>query len=152
MGCFEFKKSLEDHGKTLYPDMDNLLNLIDISSPSQNISQRKSSDKLSSETKEYCFSATATEVDGRLKGVYVSKNVFNLSKRALNEAEVSLLSKGLKFVPTPRSVDRAALKHDLEQFGRKLRLAWHFRDDEREFVVEPFKKKSNFNPKKKMLL
>ena len=33
--CFEFKKSLEGHGKTLYPDMDNLLNLIDISSPSQ---------------------------------------------------------------------------------------------------------------------
>jgi len=87
------------------------------------------------------------EVEGRLEGVYVSENVLNISKRKLNEAEVSLLSKGLKFVPTPRFVDKAVLKHDLEQLGRKLRLAWFFRDDERDFVYNSFKKRSNFNPK-----
>ena len=149
--CFDFKASLTEHGRTLDPDMENLINLIDISSPSiQNSpvnSEKTNNENLSSEN-NFCFSDIATEVNGRLKGVYVSKNVFNLSKRVLTEAEVSLLSKGLKFVPTPRSVDRAALKHDLEQFGRKLRLAWHFRNDEREFVIEPFKKRSNFNPKK----
>ena len=70
-----------------------------------------------------------------------------MSKRVLSEAEISLLSKGLKFVPTPSFFDKAALKQDLERFGRKLRLAWHFRDDQREFVFNPFKKKSNFKPK-----
>ena len=53
----------------------------------------------------------------------------------------------MKFVPTTRYVDQAALKQDLEQFGRRLRLAWFFRNDERDFVSDPFKKRSNFNPK-----
>ena len=87
------------------------------------------------------------EENGRLRGVYVSENILNLSKRKLSKAEVSLLSKGLKFVPTPRFVDQAALKQDLERFGRRLRLAWYFRNDESEFVSNPFKQKSNFNPK-----
>ncbi|XP_066911610.1 uncharacterized protein [Clytia hemisphaerica] len=59
--------------------------------------------------------------------------------------------KRLKFIPTPRFVDKAALKNDLERFGRKLRLKWFFRNDERDFVPDQFKKKSNrsknFNPR-----
>ena len=31
-------------------------------------------------------------------------------------------------------------------YGWKLRLMWHFRNDHRDFDVNPFKKKSNFNP------
>ena len=50
-------------------------------------------------------------------------------------------------MPTPRYVDQAALKQDLGRFGRKLRLKWFFRDDERDFVSNPFKKASKFNPK-----
>ena len=91
----------------------------------------------------------AFEKNGRLQGVYVSDNILNLSKRDLSEAEISLLSKGLKFVPTPRYVDQAALKTDLENFGRKLRLAWHFRNENSNFTANPFKSKSNFNPKNK---
>ena len=44
--------------------------------------------------------------NGRLKGFFVSENVVNLSNRKLSKAEVSLLSKGLKFCPTPNSVDK----------------------------------------------
>ena len=36
--------------------------------------------------------------NGRLKGFFVSENVVNLSNHKLSKAEVSLLSKGLKFV------------------------------------------------------
>ena len=39
--------------------------------------------------------------NGRLKGFFVSENVVNLSNRKLSIAEVSLLSKGLKFCPAP---------------------------------------------------
>ena len=89
-------------------------------------------------------------MEGRLEGVFVNDNILNLSKRQLNNAEISILSKGLKFVTTPRFVDQAALKTDLEAFGRKLRLAWHFRNDENNpFEYNPFKKKTNFNPKNK---
>ena len=144
---FDFKKELLEHGRTLFPDIDNLLNLVDISSPvkaSYDIENSKPSRSLS-----YCVSSTASDEGDRLKGVYVSENVLNLSKRVLNQAEVSLLSRGLKFVPTPSFVDKAAIKQDLERFGRKLRLAWHFRGDQREFSYNPFKKKSNFKPKDK---
>ena len=56
--------------------------------------------------------------NGRLKG-------FLVSNRKLSKAEVSLLSKCLRFCPTPNSVDKSVLKDELEKFGRALRLKWH---------------------------
>ena len=56
-------------------------------------------------------------LNGRLKGYFVSNNVFNLSHRKLSKAEVSLLSKVLKFCPTPNTIDKSILKEDLEKFG-----------------------------------
>ena len=62
----------------------------------------------------------ATILNGRLKGKFVSKNVVNLSKRKLSKSEISLLSKGLKFIPTSNTIDKAKLKIELEAFGRML--------------------------------
>ena len=83
----------------------------------------------------------------RIEGKFVSPNVCNLSHRVLTEAEISLLTKGLKFCQTPREIDRSQLKNDLERFGRNLRLRWHFRNCEDNFSVNPFKPKSTFHPK-----
>ena len=85
----------------------------------------------------------------RLEGKFVSSNVINFSRRNLSEAEISLLSKGLKFVPTANKIDRAKLKTELEEYGRKLRLMWHFRNDEKPFSYEKFRPKSTFNPRNK---
>ena len=60
-----------------------------------------------------------------------------------------MLSKGLKFFPTPTSVNKALVKEELECFGRKLRLLWHFRNEESITISNPFKNKSTFNPKGK---
>ena len=68
----------------------------------------------------------AEVIDGRLKGKFVSPNVINSSTRILSKAEISFLSKGSKFIPTPTSVNKALIKEELECFGRKLRLLWHF--------------------------
>ena len=88
--------------------------------------------------------------DNRLEGNFVSKNVINLSQRQLTKSKILLLSKGLKFVPTPNRADKAKLKKELEIFGRKLRLMWHFRNDERIFDCDTkFRRKSTFNPKNK---
>ena len=46
----------------------------------------------------------------RLEGKFVSKNVINLSRINLSRSEISLLSKGLKFVPSANEIDRAKLK------------------------------------------
>ena len=79
-------------------------------------------------------------IDGLLKGKFVSPNVINLSTRILSKAEISLLSKGLKFIPTPISVNKAVIKEELECFGRKLRLLWHFRNEEFVTISNPFKR------------
>ena len=42
---------------------------------------------------------------------------------------MSLLSKGLKFSPTPTDSDKAKLKEDLEAYKRRMRLRWHFRNN-----------------------
>ena len=47
----------------------------------------------------------AEVVDGNLKSKFVSPNVINLSTRIFTKTEVSLLSKGLKLVPFPESVN-----------------------------------------------
>ena len=39
-----------------------------------------------------------------------------------SQSEISLLSKGLKFVPSANKIDQAKLKRELEEYGRKLRL------------------------------
>ena len=44
--------------------------------------------------------------------------------------------------------NKALLREELENFGRKLRLKWSFRNDERQFNINPFKQKSKFNPRK----
>ena len=56
----------------------------------------------------------------------------------------------MKFVPTPLHVDKIRLREELEIFGRRLRLLWHFRDEEdNNTVINPFRPKSKFNPKGK---
>ena len=85
----------------------------------------------------------------RLESKFVNKNVINVSRRNLSSAEISLLSKGLKFVSTANKIDQAKLKRELEECGRKLWLMWHFRNDEKPFSQERFKPISTFNPRNK---
>ena len=59
------------------------------------------------------------------------------------------MSKGLKFVPTANEIDRAKLKTELEEYGRKLQLMWHFRNDDKPFPYEKFRPRSTFNPRNK---
>ena len=41
------------------------------------------------------------------------------------------------------------MQTELEEYGRKLRLTWHFRNDERSFAADTFRPKSSFNPRNK---
>ena len=53
-------------------------------------------------------------------------NVINISSRVLTQAEVSLLSRGLKFCPTPIELDISSVKRDIKEFGRKLKCKAFF--------------------------
>ena len=79
------------------------------------------------------------------------QTVVNLSKRVLTEGEVSLLSKGLKFCPTPEKIDIYSLRQDIKEYVRRVRLKEYFYTDqddvEGEFSSLPaFRKKSNWSP------
>ena len=89
----------------------------------------------------------ASQVGVRLEGKFLSKNVINLSRRNLSALEILLLSKGLKFVPTANKIVRTKLKTELEEYERKLRFMWHFRNDEQSFAAHRFRPKSSFNPR-----
>lgn len=72
--------------------------------------------------------------------------VLNLSRYNLSEHELSLLSKGLKFIPTPKSNNaKNVLLNDFEEFARKLRCKFHF-DTGDNTTIHPFKTKSGYKP------
>ena len=74
------------------------------------------------------------QLNGRLKGYFVSDNVFNLSHRKLGKAEVSVLSKGWKSCPTPNTIV-SILKEYMGKFGGKLGLKLHNCNDNR--ILDP---------------
>ena len=163
--CFNFKSDLISFCETMFEDFENLFNLLSIGgAPSFSKSSVQPTQKQDTFICENTlilnnsFENNFIENDlnnsinhsgSRLKGKFVSPNVFNLSKRQLSESEISLLSKGLEFIPTPKSVNRVKLKEELQVFGRKLRLKWHFRNEESSGTFNPFRRKSKFNPKGK---
>ena len=79
------------------------------------------------------------------------KEVTNLSKVKLSKYELSLLSKGLKFVPTRRNIDLGKLISDLKTWERRMRLKEYFYSEENENNENTedrrFKKKSTWTPK-----
>ena len=87
-------------------------------------------------------------VNGRMKGYFYSKTVFNLSRKILTETEMRVLEKGLGFAPTPTKINEGDLKRDFNEFFRKMRCKWYFRNESTEnFSEKPaFNVKCNWNP------
>ena len=55
--------------------------------------------------------------------------ITNLSNHQLSRDEISLLSKGLIFIPTPRRDHPAKMLQDILLFDRKIRLKYYFYND-----------------------
>ncbi|KAJ8044002.1 hypothetical protein HOLleu_11336 [Holothuria leucospilota] len=79
--------------------------------------------------------------------------VFNVSDLTLTKTEESLLSKGLKFCPTPLALDKLSLQKDLDAFKRRLRLFEYFNagidktSDTHGTEVQKIKNKSTWTPR-----
>ena len=58
-----------------------------------------------------------------------SNGVVNLSNRPLNEEEISLLMRGLKFCPTPPCPDPGQSREDLDALHRRMRLMAFFEEN-----------------------
>ena len=128
---YVFKQELLNFITTCFPDFENIYILGTLKKTfKQNFSELHNSAQVAesisstSEQDNIGENNIAEVIDGRLKGKFVSSNVINLSTRILSKVEISFLSKGLKVIPTPASVNKALIKEELECFGRKLRLLW----------------------------
>ena len=77
------------------------------------------------------------------------ETIFDLSHRVLTDAEIKVLEKGLDFAPIQRKINEPELKQDFNDFCRRMRLKWYFRDETQEFSETPaFSTKSTWNPPK----
>ena len=83
---------------------------------------------------------------------FVSDNAVNISNKVLTQAEISLLSKGLKFCPTPKELDWSAIKRVVKEFCRKIKCKAYF-EGRKDYGVEElsqnfkqFKEKSTWVP------
>ena len=156
LDLFTFSSDLLNYCENFCPDVVNIANLVTLNSPTRSSLEVTNNNDNISDKEEVNLSdsvsdrlSKAASLEGnRCKVNLVSPNVINLSKRNLARDEISLLSKGLQFVPTPKHFNKALLRKELENFGRKLRPKWFFRNDERQFNINSFKQKSKFNPRK----
>ena len=75
------------------------------------------------------------------------KYIKNLSNRTLTDVQISLISRGLKFIPVNKSINRNKIQQllrDFENFARRMHLKYMFHGKNRE--VHPFYVKSDWNP------
>ena len=102
---------------------------------------------LSFETKKTPKKA-AKVINERLEGYFCSKSVFKLSKKVLRETEIHVLEKGLGFAPTPTRINKTDLRADFNEFARKMRCKWFFRNEPTKngSEVPAFRVKSNWKP------
>ena len=76
-----------------------------------------------------------------------NSNIFNLSNYILSSAESSLLERGLKFVPTPKTISTTPLLNAASEFGRRVKLKYFFRfKSPLSDIRIPFQGKSTWEP------
>ena len=86
----------------------------------------------------------------RLTGYFYSDTVFNLSRKVLTDSEIKVLEKGLDYAPIQSKINEPKLRNDFEEFCRRMRLKWYFRNEpSSEFSETPsFTPKSLWKPPK----
>ena len=93
----------------------------------------------------------------KLNDIEYTSGIVNLSKHILQDPEISVLSKGLGFCPTPGAPGIGDIIQDLDNFKRKTRIQLFFTDPSQgskpesipsggPFEHRSFKLKSTFNP------
>ena len=79
-----------------------------------------------------------------LSGYSCSDTVFNLIffQFQFTEIEIKILEKSLDYAPIQNKINEPEIKQDFEEFCRKMRFKWHFRNEPTpEFCTTP-----DFNP------
>ena len=85
--------------------------------------------------------------EGSLSGIFAQ---CNLSRKNLTYTEIQIIEKGFDFAPVRRKNNQHELRSDIEEFCRKVKTKWHFRNEPTlDFSNVPyFKHKSKWSPPK----
>ena len=59
-----------------------------------------------------------------------------MSKNVPTETEIRILEKGLDFAPIQNSLNEPEHRRDFEEFSRRMRSEWHFRNGLSENFIE----------------
>ena len=65
----------------------------------------------------------------RLTGYFCLETVFNLSNRALSDAETKVLEKELDYAPIQNKINEPELRNDFNEFCKRIPLKWYFRNE-----------------------
>ena len=76
---------------------------------------------------------------------FCSDTVFNLSSKVLMDTEINIHEQGLDFAPIQNKINQPELRKDFEEFCRRMRIKWYFRNE----ISENFSEKPAFTPKSK---
>ena len=85
-----------------------------------------------------------------IPGYFCSDTVFNLSEKVLTDIEIKVLEKALDYAHIQNNINEPQLRRDFEEFCRRMRLKWHFRNEPTLYFKETpvFAPKSTWKPPK----
>ena len=126
-------------------------NSVHISSDSGSPNGEKNEPFFCTQDKEILFildeleQVQSTSITGsdRISGYFCSDTVFNLSKKVLSDMEIKILEKGLDYAPIQNKTNKPKLRRDFEDFARRMRLKWYFRNE----TTPSFSERPSFPPK-----
>ena len=101
-------------------------------------------EELQNKTEVLGDNITEITISTRLKEHFCSDTIFNLSDRVLSDAEIKILEKGLDFALIQRKINEPELRKDFEEFCRRIRIKWYFRNE----PTSDFAAKSAWKPPK----
>ena len=94
----------------------------------------------------YRFKSKGT-ILSEIKMKRIKDSVVNLSNTPLDQPTIQILSKGLKFIPTPQPTNREIVYKSYQDFRRKMHLRYFFKEStNNDTPSHPFKLKSDFTP------
>jgi hypothetical protein len=107
---------------------------------------------VSIETLNHCVKHAETEKSRKLrkhntKVILHREHVFNITSEKLSDNEYLLLSKGLKFIPTPFIKNsKNYLMRVFDEFARKPKCKFLFQKTAEDSKIHPFHTNSGFDP------
>ena len=77
---------------------------------------------------EQVQSASLTD-SHRMSACFCSYTVFNLTKKVLSDMEIKIIEKGFDYAPIQNKINKPELRKGFEDFARRMRLKWYFRNE-----------------------